>query len=105
MKALADVTVVIMAKTNWICQPIRMALRGMGYRGIQTALSQQQTIEAFQTAAPDVLIAYVEQTEKDEGLELIRFIRRSEASPNVRLPIIAVSPRAELPIVNAVINA
>src|SRR5262249_25045464 len=42
---------------------------------------------------------------KDDGLEMIRFIRRAENSPNQRIPIIAVSPRRDLVTVNAVINA
>jgi DNA-binding response OmpR family regulator len=50
------------------------------------------------------MVVVVEQVENDNGLSLIRFIRRWEKSPNPRIPIIAASPRAELQVVTAVVN-
>ncbi|MBI1359490.1 MAG: response regulator [Alphaproteobacteria bacterium] len=105
MKGLADITAVIAAKSIGMAQPLRMALRGMGVRNIHVAVTPKQVVEAFQTSNPDVLIAIVQAPEGDEGLSLIRFIRRWEKSPNPRIPIVAASARAEMPVVSAVLNA
>jgi CheY-like chemotaxis protein len=104
MKKAEDLTVVIAAKTLGMAQLIRMSLRGMGVRAIHIVQSANQATEAFQHAHPDVMVAVVENAENDEGLNLIRFIRRWDKSPNKRIPIVAASPRAELPVVTAVIN-
>lgn len=104
MKKTEDLTVVIAARTLGIAQPIRMALRGVGLRNVHIATNPKQTVEAFQTAHPDAMIVVVEKTEDDHGLSLMRFIRRWEKSPNPRIPIVAASPRAEMPVVTAVVN-
>jgi DNA-binding response OmpR family regulator len=82
-----------------------MALKGMGVRGVHLAASPIQIGEGFLTAEPQCLAVYVDGPENDDGLEMIRFVRRSPTSPNQRIPIIAVSPRRDLVTVNAVINA
>jgi PleD family two-component response regulator len=87
-----------------MAQLIRMSLRGMGVRAVHIVQSPRQCVDAFQTSHPDVLITVVENAENDDGLSLIRFIRRWEKSPNPRIPIVAASQRAELAVVNAVIN-
>ena len=104
MKKAEDLTVVIAAKTHGMAQLIRMSLRGMSVRGVHIVQSTKQAAEVFQTSHPDVMIAVVEQADNDEGLNMIRFIRRWEKSPNPRIPIVAASQRAELTVVNAVIN-
>ncbi|MEP7209788.1 MAG: response regulator [Alphaproteobacteria bacterium] len=104
MKKVEDLTVVIAAKTHGMAQLIRMSLRGVGVRAVHIAQTPKQTVEAFQTCQPDVLITVVENAENDEGLSLIRFIRRWDKSPNPRIPIVAASQRAELAVVSAVIN-
>jgi DNA-binding response OmpR family regulator len=82
-----------------------MALRGIGVRGVHLASTPQQITDGFLSAEPNCLAVYVDGPEKDDGLEMIRFARRSDTSPNQRIPIIAVSPRRDLVTVNAVINA
>ena len=104
MKKVEDLTVVIAARTHGMAQLIRMSLRGMGVRAIHIVQNSSQAAEAFQQSHPDVMVAVVENAENDEGLNLIRFIRRQDNSPDRRIPIVAASPRAELPVVNAVIN-
>ena len=104
MKKAEDLTVVIAAKTHGMAQLIRMSLRGMGIRSLHIVLNTKQATEVFQTSHPDVMVAVVEQAENDEGLDMIRFIRRWDKSPNPRIPIVAASQRAELAVVNAVIN-
>lgn len=104
MKKAEDLTVVIAAKTHGMAQLIRMSLRGMGVRAVHIVQTPKQTVEVFQTSHPDVLITVVENAENDEGLSLIRFIRRWDKSPNPRIPIVAASQRAELAVVSAVIN-
>jgi PleD family two-component response regulator len=104
MKKAEDLTVVIAAKTHGMAQLIRMSLRGMGVRAVHIVQTPKQAVDAFQTSHPDVLVAVVENAENDEGLSMIRFIRRWEKSPNPRIPIVAASQRAELAVVNAVIN-
>ena len=43
-------------------------------------------------------VAVVENAENDEGLTLIRFIRRQDNSPDRRIPIVAASPIPLAPI-------
>ena len=104
MKKAEDLTIVIAAKTHGMAQLIRMSLRGMGVRAVHIVQTTKQAGEVFQTTHPDVMIAIVEQPDNDEGLNMMRFIRRWEKSPNPRIPIVAASQRAELAVVNAVIN-
>lgn len=101
----ADLNVIIVAKDGGVGRTVRMALRGAGVRSIHIAANQQQTLELFATVEPHALIVYIEAPEADEGLELMRFIRRSPTSPNVRMPIVACSARRDLATVNAVISA
>lgn len=101
----ADLNVIIVAKDGGIGRTVRMALRGMGLRSIQIAADLAQTRDYFATIEPHALVVYVDGPENDEGLELMRFIRRSPDSPSPRIPIIACSPRRDLATVHAVINA
>lgn len=101
----ADLNVIIVAKDGGVGRTVRMALRGAGVRGIQLATNQQQTLDLFATIEAHALIVYVEAPEADEGLDLMRFMRRSPDSPDTRMPIVACSPRRDFATVNAVINA
>jgi two-component system, chemotaxis family, chemotaxis protein CheY len=101
----AALNVVIVSVDAGIGRTLRMALRGVNVRNITLAATQQQMLDAFSTVEPHALAIYVEGPENDPGLELMRFIRRSPQSPNIRIPIVAVSPRREMPTINAVINA
>jgi DNA-binding NarL/FixJ family response regulator len=105
MKDPAGLNVIIVTADGGIARTLRMALRGVNVRNITLAATQQQMLDAFSTAEPHALVIYVEGPENDPGLELMRYIRRSPQSPNTRIPIVAVSPRRELPTINAVINA
>jgi DNA-binding response OmpR family regulator len=101
----ADIAVLVCSTNVSIARTLRMALRGIGVRGVHLAGNMQQILDGFLSAEPHCLAVYVDGPENDEGLEIIRFVRRSETSPNQRIPIIAVSPRRDLATVNAVINA
>jgi two-component system chemotaxis response regulator CheY len=101
----ADLNVIIVSKEAGVARTLRMALRGVNVRNINLAVTQQQVLEFFSTVEPHALLVYVETPENDEGLDLMRFIRRSPQSPNPRVPIIACSPRRDLATVHAVINA
>jgi len=105
MSTPAELTILICSANPAIARTLRMAARGVGIRGVQLASNAQQIIDGFITAEPQCLVIYVDGPEKDEGLEMIRFVRRDEKSPSPRIPIVAASPRRDLVTVNAVINA
>lgn len=101
----ADLNIIIVSKESGVARTLRMALRGVNVRNINLAVDQQQMLEFFATVEPHALLVYVEAPENDEGLDLMRFVRRSPQSPNTRVPIIACSPRRDLATVHAVLNA
>jgi len=101
----AALNIIIVSADGGVGRTLRMALRGVNVRNITLATTPQQMLDAFSTSDPHAVAVYVEGPENDAGLELIRFLRRSPQSPNTRIPIVAVSPRREMPTINAVINA
>jgi len=105
MNSPTDITVLVCSSNASIARTLRMALRGIGVRFVHLAADSQQILDGFISAEPHCLAVYVDGPDKDDGLEMIRFVRRSEKSPNQRIPIIAVSPRRDFITVNAVINA
>lgn len=105
MNSPADISVLIFSTNQSIGRTMRMALRGMGVRNIQIAADEAQIFEGFLGGDPHAMVVYVDGPENDIGLDTIRFMRRSEKSPNIRFPIVAASPRRDLVTVNAVINA
>lgn len=105
MKNPADVSVVICTNMTGIARTLRMALRGMGVRRIVLAANTEQLLEGFAVSEPHCVIVYVDGDDpSDDGLSTLNFIRRSDDSPNPRIPVIAVSPRRDLQTINAVIN-
>lgn len=105
MKNPADVSVVICTNMTGIARTLRMALRGMGVRKVVLAANTQQLVEGFAVSEPHCVILYVDSDNpSDDGLMALNFIRRSDDSPNPRIPVIAVSPRRDLQTINAVIN-
>jgi two-component system chemotaxis response regulator CheY len=101
----ADLNVIIVSKEPDVARTLRMALRGVNVRNINLAVTQQQMLEFVASAEPHALLVYVGAPENDEGLDLMRFVRRSPKSPNPHIPIIACSPRRDLATVHAVLNA
>ncbi len=101
----ADVSVLIFSANVGVARTLRMALRGMGARNIQLAADEVQLFEGFAAMDTNAVLVYVDGPENDPGVEMIRFLRTSSRSPNVRMPIVAASPRRDLATVNAVINA
>jgi hypothetical protein len=77
----------------------------MGARAIQLAADETQMFEGFAAMDTNAVLIYVDGHENDPGVEMIRFLRTSPRSPNVRMPIVAASPRRDLGTVSAVINA
>ena len=105
MNIPADISVLIFSPNASIARTLRMALRGMGVRSIHLASDEATLLEGFTNSDPRAMLVYVDAPENDAGLDTIRFMRRSEKSPNIRFPIVAASPRRDLATVNAVINA
>lgn len=106
MRDLTDTSVVVCTHFMGIARTVRMALRGMDMRNLNLAANQEQLIEAFANAEPQCVILYVDTDDaEDEGLRFLNFIRRDPASPNHKLPVIVISPRRDLPTINAVMNA
>ncbi len=101
----AELNVIIVSKEQGVARTLRMALRGVNVRNINLAVAQQQMLGFFGSVEPHALLVHVEAPENDEGLDLMRFVRRSPQSPNPRVPIIACSPRRDLATVRAVLNA
>jgi DNA-binding response OmpR family regulator len=101
----AEVSVLIFSTNVGVGRTLRMALRGMGARSIHLAADETQMFEGFAAMDTSAVLVYVDGPENDAGIDMIRFLRTSERSPNVRMPIVAASPRRDLATVNAVINA
>ncbi|HOY77471.1 MAG TPA: response regulator [Hyphomonadaceae bacterium] len=105
MKDSTDASVVVCTHFLGIARTVRMALRGMKMRDVQLAANQEQLLEAFQYAEPDCIVLYVDSDHPDdEGLSLLNFIRRDKRSPNHQIPVVVISPRRDLPTINAVMN-
>jgi DNA-binding response OmpR family regulator len=100
-----DVSVLIFSTNAGVARTLRMALRGMGARAIQLAADESQMLEGFAATDTNAVLVYVDGPENDPGIDMIRFIRTSKRSPNIRMPIVAASPRRDLATVSAVINA
>lgn len=106
MNKSADVSVVISTHVFGIGQTLRMALRGVGVRRMQLANNQVQLLDAFSSAAPDVLIVYVDAaTPEDPGMQMMNFARRSETSPDRKIPIVVVSQGRDVATITGVANA
>jgi two-component system, chemotaxis family, chemotaxis protein CheY len=101
----ADISILIFSTNAGVARTLRMALRGMGARAIQLAADETQMFEGFAAMDTNAVLIYVDGPENDPGVEMIRFLRTSPRSPNVRMPIVAASPRRDLGTVSAVINA
>lgn len=105
MSSPAELNIIIVAKDGGVGRTVRMALRGAGVRNINLVANQQQMLDAFSAAEPHALVIYVDAPEGDDGLDLMRFVRRAPESRVSRIPIVACSPRRDLATVNAVIGA
>lgn len=106
MRDPTDASVVVCTHFMGIARTVRMALRGMNVRNVTLAANQDQLLEAFENGAPHCLMLYVDSDDPDdEGLRFLNFIRRDAASPNHKIPVIVVSPRRDLPTINAAMNA
>jgi DNA-binding NarL/FixJ family response regulator len=102
----ADLSVLVCSDLLGIARTLRMALRGMDVRKVFLAADTPQLLEGFQTAEPHCVVVYVDNAdESDHGLAALQFIRRSEESPNSRIPVVVVSPSRDLATINAVVNA
>ena len=105
MTKAEDLAVVIFAASADQAGTLRVALRGMGVRNIHVTSTPEQTAKALTDAKPHVMVVYVGQDETDDGLRMIRFIRRWDGSPNPHVPIVAVSPRRDIAGISAVREA
>lgn len=101
-----DVSILIGTHLPGIGHTLRMALRGAGVRVFNQANTPEQLIEAWTPLAPDILLIYIDSgSEDDPGMRLIRFVRRSEQSPNREIPIVGVSQSRDIATIQAVANA
>src|SRR5262245_59190016 len=101
----AELSVLIFSANASIARTMRMALRGMGVRTVHIASDEAQLMEGFQTTDPRVALIYIDETANDPGFEMLRFLRRSPKSPNIKIPIIVASQIREISTITAVINA
>lgn len=105
MRDPTDASVVVCTHFMGIARTVRMALRGMNVRNVVLAGSQEQLLDAFTVAEPHCVILYVDTPDPaDEGLELLRFIRRDANSPHPRIPVIVISPRRDIQTISAAMN-
>ena len=101
-----DVNVLIFAHVHGHAQTLRMALRGMGVRVTFMATGIHQVLEGFSAAEPHVAVIYVDSgDEKDPGMQMLNFIRKSKESPNRTIPIVVVSQARDMVTIQAVGNA
>lgn len=101
----ADIGVLICAHLTGIGSTLRMALRGMGVRRTGLATDARQVLDGFAAVAPDVVIVYVDTASADDpGLQMLKFLRRSDQSPRRSIPVIAVSQQRDMATLRAVIN-
>ena len=106
MSNATDVNVLIFAHVHGHAQTMRMALRGMGVRVTFLATSISQMVEGFTVAEPHVAVIYVDSgSEKDAGMQMLNFIRRSDQSANRTIPIVVVSQARDMETIQAVGNA
>ena len=106
MKNASDIGVLISCDVGGIARTLRMALRGMGVRRISLATTLEQLKEGFAAVDPNVLLIYIDSdAPADPGLAALRHVRRSPDSPMLKIPVVAVSQRRDLPTINAVMNA
>jgi CheY-like chemotaxis protein len=106
MNKATDVNVLIFAHVHGHAQTLRMALRGTGVRVTFLATGMSQVLEGFSAADPEVAVIYVDSAEeKDPGMQMINFIRRSSESPNRSIPIVVVSQARDMVTIQAVGNA
>lgn len=106
MNKIADVSVLIFAHVQGHAQTLRMALRGMGVRATFMATGINQVLEGFIAAEPQVALIYVDSgDEKDPGLQMLTFIRRSKQSPNRKIPVVVVSQARDMVTIQAAGNA
>lgn len=105
MRDTTDTSVVVCTRFMGIARTVRMALRGMDVRNVSLAANRDQLLEAFLDAEPHCVILYVDSDHPDdEGLQLLNFLRRDEASPSHKIPVIVISPRSDIQTVNAVMQ-
>ncbi len=101
-----DLSVVIGTHVPGIGQTLRMALRGAGVRRLNLAMTPEQIVEAFAGGAPDVLMIYFDSAADDDpGMQMMRFVRRSELCPDRTMPMVAVSQGRDLATIQAVASA
>ena len=101
----SDVGVVVGSHLPGIGGTVRMALRGVGFRRIAAVVDQRGLLDGFAAAEPRVAVIYVESgQESDPGLQMLKFLRRSETSPDRRIPVVALSPSRDIATIRAVMN-
>jgi len=101
-----DVSVVVCTHFAGIGRTVRMALRGMNVRNVVLATNKEQLLEAFENTEPHCLVFYVDSDDAaDEGLQFLNFIRRDPSSLNPRIPVVVLSPRNDIPTINAAMNS
>ncbi|HEV7689939.1 MAG TPA: hypothetical protein VGO52_03925 [Hyphomonadaceae bacterium] len=105
MSGATDVSILIFCTNMNIARTMRTALRGMAVRRVHLAVDESGIMEGFATADPTVMVIYVEGAEKDDGLERLRWLRRSPNSPKREMPVVVVSQSRDMATIQAVINA
>lgn len=106
MNKTTDVNVLIFAHVHGHAQTMRIAIRGMGVRVTFVATSMTQVLDGFSVAEPQVAVIYVDSgSETDAGMQVLNFIRRSDQSPNRRIPVVVVSQARDMVTIHAVSNA
>ncbi len=97
---IRNVSILLADPDSCLAQAVIFILREMGFVNVTHVRSSAEAIQAIRSRAVSFLI-----TEWDmkggSGLDLVRFLRRSEDSPNRGLPIIMLTGRGELADVQA----
>ncbi len=91
---LSDLSVLIVDEHPHMVNIVRAIMRGFGIRDFQDCNSSDAAREALQAAPIDIVITDF-AIRPGNGLELIRWIRTADDSPNPYLPVIMLTAYSE----------
>lgn len=98
-KAFSNVSVLLAEDNTQMRRLLKSVLNSFGFSNVHEAHNGQSALEALSAAPIDLMLTdfYMEPL---DGLDLIRIVRDRETSKNPYLPIIMVTGRANMDLVN-----
>jgi CheY-like chemotaxis protein len=97
---LSQTRIVLVDEDTRIANVMKQALRGMGFDNVSILTKGADVIDLAQDDGIDLLITEW-NTASMSGLELSRLLRKPEYNPNIMMPIMMTTARAEMADVKA----